>query len=252
MCECMCVACDHFKRGVYPHPSDPPRTPPQTPPTELQHDIVPRTCVHNLAELQLELESHRDAFFAGNRVAGFLRDSGALAGAKTAAKALFNAAMAGGAARMAVRGPLGAAVMAASALAAAKIKQMHTDAVASKTPPAEAAAAAPPPPPADGDESAEAQEQRRQLLEREAAARAAAAAAGGGGGRFQMEEAEAMIPLYSPGTLLFLKRVGTGEKATHTLVQAPAKGDRFNRIIVNRSMLRCVWGGGEGGGRGLG
>jgi hypothetical protein len=59
--------------------------------------------VANLAQLQRELEGHRDDFYASNRVAGFLRDSGALAAGKAAAKTLLSAAATGGAARLAAR-----------------------------------------------------------------------------------------------------------------------------------------------------
>jgi len=119
VCVCACWGVAAFVTRAPPHPSPSstplPSTPPSQPPPP-QHDIVPRTSVHSLSELQRELESHRDAFFAHNKVAGFLRDSGAIGVTKTVTKALFNAAMAGGAARMAARGPLGAVLMTAGAV----------------------------------------------------------------------------------------------------------------------------------------
>jgi hypothetical protein len=51
----------HADSPLIHHPS--PTAPPQ-------HDLVPRTCVANLAQLQRELEGHRDDFFGRNKVWG--------------------------------------------------------------------------------------------------------------------------------------------------------------------------------------
>ncbi|KAI8471651.1 MAG: hypothetical protein J3K34DRAFT_505946 [Monoraphidium minutum] len=163
------------------------------------HDLVPRTCV-----------------------AGFLRDSGALSAGKQAARTLWNAAMAGGAVRVATRSPVAQALV---QVAANKLKAMHSEALARK---AEENG---------GGGGGGAQEQQR-LLGEEAAARAQAADCDGG--RFQMEEREARLMLYAPGTLLFLKRWQDAPDAPprHSLVEAPPGGARFGRIIINRSMLR--------------
>ncbi|KIY99302.1 hypothetical protein MNEG_8661 [Monoraphidium neglectum] len=174
------------------------------------HDLVPRTCVANLAQLQRELEGHRDDFFGRNKVAGFLRDSGAISVGKQAARALFDAAMAGGAARAAARSPAAQALVQA---AASKFKQLHGEAMARDASggaggaggagagPGAAAATPAGLQPGAGEE---AREQRRLLQERDAAAKARALSCQGG--RFEMEEAEAHHRLFAPGTLLYLKR----------------------------------------------
>eukprot|EP00775_Hariotina_reticulata_P013274 gene13274-13405_t len=105
------------------------------------HDLVPRACIASLAMLRAELQDQAEMIFANNKTAAWLRDSGLLEGGKTLAARVGSYAAArttsSAVAAAVIRSPgaqrwLAAGLQVGASLLTDKLHQLHTEAMATE------------------------------------------------------------------------------------------------------------------------